>query len=54
MLWFPSIFFGCIFGSVAYKVGLGHKQWEDVMWGAVSGFLFTLICYAILFFMFHK
>lgn len=54
MLWFPSIFLGCILGSLTYNAGLGNKRWEDVMWGAVDGFLFTLVCYAILFFIFGK
>ena len=54
MLWFPSIFLGSILGSIAYKVGLGNKQWENVMWGAINGFLFTLVCYAILFSIFGK
>lgn len=54
MLWFPSIFLGCIWGRLAYKVGLGNKKWEDVMWGAVSGFLFTIVFYAILFFIFGE
>ena len=49
MLWFLSILLGSIFGSLAYKVGLGHKEWEDIMEGIISGLLFTLVCYAILF-----
>ena len=54
MLWFPSIFLGCILGSLTYKAGLGNKNWEDVMWGAINGFLFTIVCYGILFFLFGK
>ena len=54
MLWFPSIFLGCIWGSLAYKAGLGYKKWEDVMWGIEHGFCFTLVCYAILFSIFNK